>query len=332
MAKRLHALSAEKARKVANALLLIVLALIASCNREKPQTPSAQAPAATESTVKGKPMQIIDLEGVEGAPLASKLDLLGLPGVTESSGFSVGFRYVTVFDETRNAFVRKYKLKQPKASIRGVVDYYLVGDKLYGYGAMVAPNKRIAIYPQNGINYSVYINPETNDYYVISSKDLIKWDLTSISTSVPILLYRMNGDLFAIAEDKVFRVENACLVREIPLPTGEGHGQYYLNAKDRSIFYSYGVDDVLAVHYRRDFEDGQGEFFLTISLNDFSYTRNSSEKVIKIGEYETKAVRRADGWKVYYVARDPELGIKVLDPLANGGPAIVETLPGAVVQ
>ena len=103
------------------------------------------------------------------------------------------------------------------------------------------------------------------------------------------------------------------------------------SAIDQTVFYSFDLGDSLVLHLRRQTEAGLGEEFYTVDLHDFSYDVGTPGELDLIGGYEYKAVEREDGWKVYYIGRDPADGIWVLDPFAEDGPAIIEQLPGVNV-
>ena len=240
--------------------------------------------------------------------------------IGESENEIVSGSDIYSYDEKNNAYVISAKLKDYFVRRKSLYSYH-VKNKLCGYdNDIVAPNKRVPIYYYNNRYYSLFINPDTGKYSIVESGELITWTETFIRGEVPILLFWRDNELFALSGTYVYRIKDTKVIQELKDPI--------LTRYDRTLFYVYSLDDHLVLHFQRTYEDGLGDVFMTINLNDFTYKMKPSQNSIKIGPYNYKAINRTDGWKIYYIGRDPADGIKVLDPLAPDGPKIIESLPG----
>jgi hypothetical protein len=240
---------------------------------------------------------------------------------------------VLLFDEEAHGYVQKYAVLKPfEYHFSQVSGFRLVGDILtIDYSGLLSPNTRVAMYKSANWYISVYRDTKQDEYSVIGSPDLTRWEQSSVSSPSPILLFERNSGVYALAGRKVWNVseiDKPVLIKELDesimkpdLPRRVGE------IKDQDIIYSFNIDNYLVTHVYRVSEGSASMQFITINLDDFSHKQASAEEIV-LGPYNYKAVKRDDGWKVYYIGRDPADGILVLDPLAENGPAVIERLPG----
>jgi len=240
---------------------------------------------------------------------------------------------VLLFDEDAHGYVQKYSVIKPyEYHFSQVSGFRLVGDILtIDYSDLLSPNTEVAMYKTANWFISVYRDTKRDEYSVIGSSDLTRWEQSSVSSPSPILLFERTGGVYALAGRKVWNVseiDKPVLVNELDesimkpdLPRRPGE------VKDQDIIYSFNIDNFLVTHVYRISEGSDTMQLITINLDDFSHKKASAEE-IELGPYNYKAVKRDDGWKVYYIGRDPADGILVLDPLAEKGPAVIERLPG----
>ena len=240
---------------------------------------------------------------------------------------------VLLFDEDAHGYVQESSVLKPfEYHFSQVSGFRLVGDILtIDYSGLLSPNTEVAMYKSADWFISVYRESKPNEYTVIGSPDLTRWEQSSVSSPSPILLFERNGGVYALAGRKVWNVseiDKPVLIKELDesimkpdLPRRVGE------IKDQDIIYSFNIDNYLVTHVYRVSEGSASMQFITINLDDFSHKQASAEEIV-LGPYNYKAVKRDDGWKVYYIGRDPADGILVLDPLAENGPAVIERLPG----
>ena len=243
---------------------------------------------------------------------------------------------VLLFDKDTHGYIRGFSVSQPfEYHFSQVSGFRLVGDILtIDYSGLLSPNTRVAMYKSADWYISVYRDTRLDEYSVIGSPDLTRWEQSFVSSPSPILLFERNGGVYALAGRQVWNVseiDKPVLIKELDesimkpdLPRRVGE------IKDQDIIYSFNIDNYLVTHVYRVSEGSASMQFITINLDDFSHKQASAEE-IELGPYNYKAVKRDDGWKVYYIGRDPVDGILVLDPLAENGPAIIERLPGVNV-
>lgn len=314
--KRLHALRKEVNRSVF--LIIILIISLVACSKTKNNMITKDDHDGEER----KPYFVTDVYEVQDKPLIGSRDILaGKITYDEFEQTQVYRNRVYTYDERRNGFVYSARLNDSLVRMKGTWFYYMCDNKLCAYDdGIIAPNKPVPIYKYNNRYYSLYINPETAKYSIVESLDLISWKETLIKGEEPIFLFWQDKELFALGGACVYRIRDESVVRELQKPI--------FSSYDMTLFYVYCLDDHLVLHFQRTYEDGAGDIFMTINLNDFTYKMKSSEDDLEIGPYEYKAINRTDGWKIYYIGREPADGIKVLDPLAPDGPKIIETLPG----
>lgn len=245
---------------------------------------------------------------------------------------------IFLYDPEMNGYVDEFLVATPfEIDFYSYPAFYLVDDKLtIDYSDRIAPNMAIPIFTTDDSYVSVHQDGSVPERVVIYSHDLTQWERTSITHPGLILLFEREDRVFALTSREVWDVtspEAIEFVQEVPkpflqptdLPMRPG------SAIDQTVFYSFDLGDSLVFHLRRQTEIGLGEEFYTVDLHDFSYDVGTPGELELIGRYNYKAVEREDGWKVYYIGRDPADGIWVLDPFAEDGPAIIEQLPGVNV-
>ncbi len=165
---------------------------------------------------------------------------------------------------------------------------------------------------------------------MIHSYDLIHWTISPLECSAPIVFFEKEKSLFALAANKVWNVSNPIepiIFKELaepilrPLP-----GEPHYAVRDETIFYAFNMDRHIFVCFDRIYENGPLQYFLVFNTDDFTFSLSEVSDEFK-GPYMKKAVKRNDGWKLFFINTEE---ILVIDPFPEGGPAIIEVLPGSL--
>lgn len=334
-AKRLYAFR--------NALIILLAAMscttafFLSCAKDK--KPDISVGRAMTSV--SKPYFVTEIEKTEEAKVINPHKLLYdrfLWGENELAYIAEDRIYT--YDETRNAYVLSHRLKTPLQEMKGVHEVYLCDNKVCAYDdETLAPNLRHPILSLNGIYYGLFIDPETSVYFIIISDDLKTWRKSGVENRAPILLFRQDGEMYALVDDtffneeehcddfgtKVFRVYDAKEIRRVPWKIME--------TNDKTLFYVFNFDDYIVLQFRRIYESPPpGNHCMIINTRNLSFLMSRSKDSVEIGPYNYKVIKRVDGWKIYYIGSNPEDGIKVVDPFAEGVPEIKTNSYGRIVD
>ena len=341
-AKRLHPFSAA----IANTLVLILSAALVSCGPEQSSDGTSDAETAEENFSSAEPttdysQYDVYVSSVVNNPEPVLIDVyaLGFRVTLPLEKAILSEKHVVTYDPVLNGFINEYNVEVPyELGFYSFPGYYFVEQRVtIDYSDRIAPNMAIPIFTTGDSYVSVHQDRSWPDErVVIYSHDLTQWERTSITHPGLLLLFEREDRVFALTSREVWDVtspEAIEFVQEVPkpflqpkdLPMRPG------SAIDQTVFYSFDLGDSLVLHLRRQTEIGLGEEFYTVDLHDFSYDVGTPGELDLISGYNYKAVEREDGWKVYYIGRDPANGIWVLDPFAEDGPAIIEQLPGVNV-
>lgn len=330
---RLHALRAV------TALLILVVLGITSCSgskqKEVSNTPKDGLKPNETPTINYADYKVYvsSIKEVQEISVVSLYHEMGSILISPLEWGEVTKKNVLLFDVKEYGYVKKYAVQQPfEYGFLRASGFRLVGDILtIDYSGLLSPNTEIALYKSKNWYVSVYRDSELNEFSVIGSRDLTRWEQTSVSSPSPILLYERNDGVYALAGRTVWNVteiDRPVLVKELDTSIMKPEiDRKPWEEKDQGIVYSFNIDNYIITHVLRVSEYSGTMLFIAINLDDFSYKVTSAEE-ITLGPYNYKAVKRDDGWKVYYIGRDPADGILVLDPLAENGPAVIERLPG----
>lgn len=208
-------------------------------------------------------------------------------------------------------------------------DFYFVDNRLIETNKeSISPNTGVAIYKNGNIYISQY-KENKGGFKIIYSADLVHWTIAPLDCPAPILFFEKEDSLFALAANEIWNVRNPeepLVIKKLsetilrPLP-----GEPHYAVRDETVFYAFNLDAHIFAYIERIYEDGPQRYFLVLDTDDFTFTLSKVTEEFR-GPYLEKAVKRDDGWKIYFISTEK---ILVIDPFTGDGPAIIEELPGS---